>query len=104
MEQRPSSLIFLAHLINPSLHRVLLDEVPLSERSAHEEFEQQYAEFYRQFVVKTMNTDSDRVSVVAIVLASAVEGVVHDAARRDQLGADDIKVELQRLIMAYLQS
>ncbi|WP_231638531.1 TetR/AcrR family transcriptional regulator [Pantoea sp. SM3] len=66
--------IIAAHLINPSLHRVLLDEVPLSERSAHEEFEQQYAEFYRQFVVKTMNTDSDRVSVVAIVLASAVEG------------------------------
>lgn len=78
--------------------------MPLSERSAYEEFEQQYAEFYRQFVVKTMNTDSDRVSVVAIVLASAVEGVVHDAARRDQLGTDDIKVELQRLIMAYLQS
>jgi hypothetical protein len=30
--------------------------------------------------------------------------VVHDAARRDQLGSDEIKVELQRLIMAYLQS
>lgn len=96
--------IIAAHLINPSLHRVLLDEVPLSERSAHEQFEQQYAEFYRQFVVKTLNTDTDRVSVVAMVLASAVEGVVHDAARRNQLSSDDIKLELQRLILAYLQS
>ncbi|MBK0097346.1 TetR/AcrR family transcriptional regulator [Erwinia sp. S63] len=96
--------IIAAHLINPSLHRVLLDEVPLSERSAHQEFEQQYAEFYRQFVVTTLSRDSARATVVAVVLASAVEGVVHDAARRDQLGSDDIKLELQRLIMAYLQS
>lgn len=96
--------IIAAHLINPSLHRVLLDEVPLSERSAHEDFEQQYAEFYRQFVVTTLRRDSARATVVAVVLASAVEGVVHDAARRDQLGSDDIKLELQRLIMAYLQS
>lgn len=96
--------IIAAHLINPSLHRVLLDEVPLSERSAHEEFEQQYADFYRQFVVTTLSRDSARVTVVAVVLASAVEGVVHDAARRDQLGSDDIKLELKRLIMAYLQS
>ena len=96
--------IIAAHLINPSLHRVLLDEVPLSERSAHEDFEQQYAEFYRQFVVTTLRRDSVRATVVAVVLASAVEGVVHDAARRDQLGSDDIKLELQRLIMAYLQS
>ena len=96
--------IIAAHLINPSLHRVLLDEVPLSERSAHQEFEQQYAEFYRQFVVTTLSRDSARATVVAVVLASAVEGVVHDAARRDQLGSDEIKLELQRLIMAYLQS
>ena len=96
--------IIAAHLINPCLHRVLLDEVPLSERSAHQEFEQQYAEFYRQFVVTTLSRDSARATVVAVVLASAVEGVVHDAARRDQLGSDDIKLELQRLIMAYLQS
>ena len=96
--------IIAAHLINPSLHRVLLDEVPLSERSAHQEFEQQYAEFYRQFVVTTLSRDSARATVVAVVLASAVEGVVHDAARRDQLGSDKIKLELQRLIMAYLQS
>ncbi|MCA1177820.1 MULTISPECIES: TetR/AcrR family transcriptional regulator [unclassified Pantoea] len=96
--------IIAAHLINPSLHRVLLDEVPLSERSAHEEFEQQYADFYRQFVVTTLSRDSARVTVVAVVLASAVEGVVHDAARRDQLGSYDIKLELKRLIMAYLQS
>jgi AcrR family transcriptional regulator len=96
--------IIAAHLINPSLHRVLLDEVPLSERSAHQEFEQQYAEFYRQFVVTTLSRDSDRATIMSVVLASAVEGVVHDAARRDQLGSDDIKLELQRLIMAYLQS
>ncbi|KGT91175.1 TetR/AcrR family transcriptional regulator [Enterobacter cancerogenus] len=96
--------IIAAHLINPSLHRVLLDEVPLSERSAHQEFEQQYAEFYRQFVVTTLSRDSDRATIMSVVLASAVEGVVHDAARSDQLGSDEIKVELQRLIMAYLQS
>jgi AcrR family transcriptional regulator len=96
--------IIAAHLINPSLHRVLLDEVPLSERSTHQEFEQQYAEFYRQFVVTTLSRDSDRATIMSAVLASAVEGVVHDAARRDQLGSDEIKVELQRLIMAYLQS
>ena len=49
--------IIAAHLINPSIHRVLLDEVPLFERSAHQEFEKQYAEFYRQFVVTTLSRD-----------------------------------------------
>ncbi|ORM65439.1 TetR family transcriptional regulator [Pantoea rodasii] len=96
--------IIAAHLIDPNLHRVLLDEVPLSERHAHEDFERQYAAFYLQFVEQTSVSDSARAPVMAKVLASAVEGVVHDASRRDELGAEDIKTELQRLIMAYLQS
>lgn len=91
-----------AHLINPSLHRVLLDEVPLSERKAHEDFERRYAEFYQRFVTQILGEGSARALVAAKVLASAVEGVVHDASRRDELHSVEIKQELQRLILAYL--
>jgi hypothetical protein len=83
---------------------VLLDEVPLSERSAHEDFERRYAEFYQQFVAQSSGNQVERAAVVAKVLASAVEGIVHDAARRNELNSAEIKDELQRLILAYLQS
>lgn len=96
--------VIAVHLINPSLHRVLLDEVPLSERSAHEDFEQRYAQFYRQFVEQNLQADAFRTSIAAKVLASAVEGVVHDASRRNELDSNELKQELQKLIHAYLES
>lgn len=92
--------IIAAHLINPRLHRVLLDEVPLSGRDAHQEFERRYAEYYAAFTARQLG--SARAQVASHVLASAIEGVVHDASRRGQLMSSDLKCELILLVTRYL--
>lgn len=93
--------IIAAHLINPRLHRVLLDEVPLSGRDAHQDFERRYAEYYATFTASKLG--SARAQVASHVLASAIEGVVHDASRRGQLTSSDLKRELILLVTRYLK-
>ncbi|WP_370576147.1 TetR/AcrR family transcriptional regulator [Serratia sp. PAMC26656] len=93
--------IIAAHLINPRLHRVLLDEVPLSGRDAHHDFERRYAEYYATFTANHLG--SERAQVASQVLASAIEGVVHDASRRGQLTSSDLKRELILLVTCYLK-
>lgn len=93
--------IIAAHLINPRLHRVLLDEVPLSGRDAHQDFERRYAEYYATFTASKLG--SARAQVASHVLASAIEGVVHDASRRGQLTSSDLKHELILLVTRYLK-
>ncbi|ANS42963.1 Fatty acid metabolism regulator protein [Serratia inhibens PRI-2C] len=93
--------IIAAHLINPRLHRVLLDEVPLSGRDAHHDFECRYAEYYAAFTASQLG--SERAQVASKVLASAIEGVVHDASRRGQLTSSDLKRELILLVTCYLK-
>jgi len=93
--------IIAAHLINPRLHRVLLDEVPLSGRDAHHDFERRYAEYYATFTASQLG--SERARVASQVLASAIEGVVHDASRRGQLASSDLKRELILLVTCYLK-
>ncbi|NIF22316.1 TetR/AcrR family transcriptional regulator [Candidatus Pantoea multigeneris] len=92
--------IIAAHLINPRLHRILLDEVPLSGRDAHQEFECRYAEFYLTFAARQVGTA--RAKIASQVLASAIEGVVHDALRREQLLSSELKSELILLVKSYL--
>ena len=96
--------IVAAHLINPNLHRILLDEVPLSERSAHQTFESLYADYYLNFTTQILGKASSRKEVVSKILASTIEGVMHNAARQGELTSTQIRQELVLLICAYLKT
>lgn len=97
-----------AHSIHPALHRVLLDEVPsdAGARSAHRVFESEYLQRYRAIVAALrsagdVQADADHDMMVQ-VLSSAVEGVIHGAARRGTLASPALRHELVAMIHAYL--
>ncbi|TXE51206.1 TetR/AcrR family transcriptional regulator [Serratia ureilytica] len=96
--------IVAAHLINPDLHRILLDEVPLSKRSAHQNFEKLYADYYLNFTIQILGKRSPRKGVVSKILASTIEGVVHNASCRGDLKSPEIRHELVLLICSYLKA
>ncbi|WP_376704967.1 TetR/AcrR family transcriptional regulator [Mesorhizobium sp. ISC25] len=94
-----------AHSIHPTLHQVLLDEAPgdRGSRAAHASFQAQYLNHYATAVAtyrkprKGADTET-----VARVLSSAIEGVIHNAARRNMLAAPELQKQLVELICAYL--
>ncbi|MGO2336270.1 TetR/AcrR family transcriptional regulator [Providencia sp.] len=96
--------IVAVHLINPNLHRILLEEVPLSERNVHQNFELLYANHYLNFTTQILGEDSPRNKVVSKILASTIEGVMHNAARHGELKSSEIKQELMLLICSYLKN
>jgi AcrR family transcriptional regulator len=107
LDQRVTRLIdgvIAAHSVNHALHRVLLDEVPLAARSNYDAFEKEYQRRYRA-VIAASSAKRNRVrdDMAGRVLAAAVEGVVHAAARHGELGSPALKVELGNLVRAYLR-
>lgn len=107
LDQRVACLIdgvIAAHSVDQTLHRVLLDEVPLASREHFDAFEQEYQRRY-QAVIVASSGKRRRVhdEVAARVLAGAVEGVVHAAARRGELESSALKAELSNLVCAYLR-
>ncbi|MGJ7533286.1 MULTISPECIES: TetR/AcrR family transcriptional regulator [unclassified Variovorax] len=97
--------VIAAHSVDEALHRVLLDEVPLVARSSYAEFEAEYQRRYRALIAASANTNGGAGDdeTAARVLSSAVEGVVHAAAHRGDLGLPALRSELVRLIFAYLR-
>jgi len=93
-----------AHSIHPSLHRVLLDEVPADAgtRSAHRAFETEYLDRYRAVVAVSGRRDDPAVEMVVQVLSAAVEGVIHNATRSRTLKSPELKSELVTMIHSYL--
>jgi AcrR family transcriptional regulator len=93
------------HSIEPALHRVLLDEAPRydGERSIQGMFEQEYMARYKAIVAACPDR-AGRASadVAAQVLSSAVEGVIHNAARRGMLKSPELRQELIYLLRSYL--
>lgn len=91
-----------AHLEHPALHRVMLDEVPGhgDARAAHDSFRAEYLSRYAAAIAPYRRIAKRQ--RIAEVLSSAVEGVIHNAARRGELKAPDLKRELVNLICAYL--
>ena len=94
-----------AHSIHPTLHQVLLDEAPgdRGSRAAHASFQSRYLSHYAAAVAvyRKPRKNAD-VETVARVLSSAVEGVIHNAARRDMLDSPELQQQLVELICAYL--
>ena len=97
--------VIAAHSVDEALHRVLLDEVPLVARSSYAEFEAQYQRRYRALIAASASANgaAGDDETAARVLSSAVEGVVHAAAHRGDLGLPALRSELVRLILAYLR-
>lgn len=95
-----------AHSIYPGLHRVLLDEAPSSDeyRNPNSEFETEYLGYYAEAVASCRNRqpgESDRTA--ALIISDAIDGVIHNAARRGMLGDPIVQSELIRLVSLYLQ-
>jgi AcrR family transcriptional regulator len=94
------------HSIQPDLHRVLLDEAPRYDgsRSMQGAFESEYMNRYRAVVAAFRNgEDTEAIDVRAEVLSSAVEGVIHNAARRGRLASPELRRELIQMVGSYLR-
>jgi AcrR family transcriptional regulator len=106
LEHRVTRLIdgvIAAHSVDPTLHKVLLDEVPFAPRNDQDDFEREYLARYGALVPRSARRrDASRVALAGRVLASAVEGVIHAAARRNELDSPHLKRELNDLVCAYL--
>jgi len=96
--------VIAAHSVNQALHRIFLDEVPLAPRASYQEFETEYQRHYQAVIAASSGKRKEaRDGMAARVLAGAVEGVVHSAARRGELGSPALKTELNDLVCAYLR-
>jgi len=90
------------HLEHPALHRVMLDEVPghAGSRAAHDSFRAEYLSRYAAALAPYHGRAKGE--VIAQVLSSAVEGVIHNAARNGTMESPELKRELVNLICSYL--
>jgi AcrR family transcriptional regulator len=110
LRQRVEDLIdgmMAAHRVEPALHRVLLDEAPRYDgsRSVRGAFEAEYMDRYKSIVAAFQNREeAAAIEVAAQVLSSAVEGVIHNAARRGMLASPELRQELAHMACSYLSS
>ncbi|WP_245294660.1 TetR/AcrR family transcriptional regulator [Rhizobium rhizosphaerae] len=90
-----------AHLKHPGLHRVLLDEAPASSdyRNPQSAFEQAYLACFEAAVARYRG-EANRVA--ALVLSDAIDGIVHNAARRGMLAEPEVERELVAVVLASL--
>jgi AcrR family transcriptional regulator len=94
-----------AHANHPSLHRVLLEDVPRGKisKSIHRDFEREYWSLYTKLIAACEVSGANPRRVVrAQVLSAAISGAVHDAARRGTLRSPAFEQELVDLVDAYL--
>ncbi|WP_416270442.1 TetR/AcrR family transcriptional regulator (plasmid) [Burkholderia cepacia] len=94
-----------AHSTYPGLHRVLLDEAPCSDeyRNPDSKFEVEYLAYYVEAIAIYRNRRPTQVDhIAAAVVSDAIDGVIHNAARRGTLGNPAIQNELVRLISLYI--
>jgi AcrR family transcriptional regulator len=107
LEQRVMHLIdgvIAVHSVNQTLHRILLEEVPFTTVADDEGFESEYQGRYRNLIVPSSGKPRNaRDDVAGRVLAAAVEGVVHAAARHGELESPVVKAELGQMVKAYLR-
>ena len=97
--------IIAIHSINPGLHRVLLDEAPSSDsfRDPNSAFEKEYLGYYtRAAVLYGKAATHASAQTVGMMVSDAMDGIVHNAARRGTLQTADVKHELVRMIASYL--
>jgi AcrR family transcriptional regulator len=99
--------IIAIHSVNSGLHRVLLDEAPRSEtfRDPHSAFEKEYLGYFCAAVAKYRTSKGialDR--TVGAIVSDAIDGVVHNAARRGTLQTVEVRNELVQMITSYMKN
>lgn len=104
----PANLVdalIAAHHRHPGLHRVLLDEAPqIGHLDPTSAFEIEYIGIYARALGGLDGCNSDEeLRLGATVLSDAVDGVIHNAARRGQLSDASIRSGLILLVEAFLQ-
>lgn len=97
--------VVATHSVYPGLHRVLLDEAPSSDeyRDPHSEFEIEYLACYAQAVAtyqRRLPNEDDHAA--ARVISDAIDGVIHNAARRGAINDPAMQRELARLVTLYV--
>lgn len=107
LEQRVDRLIsavFALHGTDQNLHRVLIEEVPLAPRECYAAFKREYHRRYATLIRATADTDGAEAerSIAARILADTLEGIVHAAARRNDLTSPSVRSEARRMVMSYL--
>jgi AcrR family transcriptional regulator len=106
--QRVEALVdgmIAVHSRYPAAHRVLLEESPrgTDSRGTHDRFETECRKGYEALVKANARGTTD-VRVGAQVLAGAVAGAVHEAARQGTLGSQVVRQELIVLVDAYFRN
>lgn len=99
--------VVAAHSVHPGLHRVLLDEAPSSEeyRNPESKFETEYLSYYANAIAAYGKRSPNAADQIAgRVLSDAVDGVIHNAARRGAIHDQAMHKELVRLITLYLDA
>lgn len=94
-----------AHSAHPGLHRVLLDETPISAeyRNPRSDFEIEYLSHYAGIVAELRKGRPHPADhAAARVISDALDGVIHNAARRGAMDDPAMQAELIRLIGSYL--
>ncbi|MGY3485880.1 AcrR family transcriptional regulator [Bradyrhizobium sp. USDA 4011] len=96
--------IIEVHRRFPAAHRVLLEEAPRDAASAatHRRFETEYRKGCEALFTANRRGNVANGDIAAQVLAAAVAGVVHEAARRDILASPVLRQELIALVEARL--
>lgn len=98
--------IIAIHSVNPGLHRILLDEAPSagSFRDPNSAFEKEYLSLYSAAVVKYRGSKKrSKDETVGTIFSDAIDGVVHNAARRGTLQTVEVRSELVKMIVCYLR-
>jgi AcrR family transcriptional regulator len=110
--QRSSRIVTLidgmisAHSLDPAAWRVLSEECPrgADAQLTQDSFETEWRKGYEEVYAANANCDRDHVCVGAALLAGAVVGSVHEAARRGILNRPDVREQLFAVVEAYLST
>lgn len=91
------------HSRYPAAHRVLLEESPRGEdaRGMHDRFQMACGSAYEAIFKANLRGATD-IGIGAQVLAGALAGAVHEAARAGTLGSAVLRREIVNLVESYL--
>lgn len=106
-ERRIAALVegmIAIHSRYPAAHHVLLNECPRGEdsRRTHDFFAKEWRKSYEAVFAANARRAGDQSGIGALLLAGALAGAVHEAARRGTLDSPVMKQELLTMVDAYL--
>ncbi len=93
------------HSTHPGLHKVLLDDAPSHQgtNDPNSAFEQEYLGLYAAAIAAHMTAGSKVESgTAARIVSDAIDGIIHNAARRGELQSPKVRREMIALVHAYL--